>query len=219
MLSVLAADLALVVVPSLVTAGISRRRWHVDASVRAVPWGVLIGAIGVLLSRLIGFVPGLLSGSTMEMKQTGAKVATKVRTLRFRMFLGLGLGVVCWFISQAVPTHGDALTLWAHDAALAGMLIAFVGGPVDLLPLSFLSGGTLFRHARVTWAVLLICSVTAFVTLVVPQPSYWLNLGHRVTWWLVVASLAMVTALVIVVLAHRIERTRVLAEEAGTAPA
>ena len=219
MLSVIAADLAIVVLPAVLTARVSRRRWRVEASVRAVPWGVLIGILGVAISRLIGFVPGLLSGSTMEMKQPHASVVDKVRTLRFRTVLALVLGAVCWIVSQLVSTTGNVVTLWAHDAAIAGMIVAFVGAPVDLLPLSFMAGGTLFRHARRTWAALLICAVTAFVALVVPQPSYWLKLGHRVTWWLIVASLAIVTTLVVVVVLHRREQAKAAAEELGPAQA
>ena len=206
--SILAANLLGVYLPYRLTAEVSRRLWSAPAAVHPAPWGLVICGVGVGMSRLIGFIPGLLTGSTIRFDQSRASVRERVRMQRLRTGMTLGLALVFWIGATGIPGAGSSATLCAHDACVTGAVIALTSTLVELLPLSYFAGGLLYTHARRSWAILLTAAVFGFLLVVVPQPHYWLYVGARETWWITIAAVVGATTALIMLALHRHDARR-----------
>lgn len=189
-------------VPCLISMRIARRRWGIRGKLRAAPIGILVGLAGVVVSRIIGFIPGLLSGSTVRFLQSGDKTKhADVQVLQ--SCITLAISGLSWLGASVVPGHGNALVMLVHDALISTCIITIVGTALDMIPLGFLSGGVLFAERRRAWLLLTVVSTVAFCVVVLPQPSFWINVGDDVGWWMTVAAVASVAAVAVIVLMQR----------------
>ena len=205
------------VVPCLVVIHVARARYGTTGRLRATPFGLVIGAAGVLVSRLLGFLPGLLGGSSMTYDQPQYEQAERVWLARLKVVLVLSAAALCWLGLSLIPAHRSLIELFFHDAAVIGASAAVTGTVLDLVPFAVFGGSLLFRHARRSWAALMLVSATAFFLLVVPQPRYWLFVGPRVLWWVIVATIVIFSAVTLLaVLQWKREKAEVMADHAAT---
>ncbi len=159
-LGTLAAFVALTLVGTGTTALMLRRAQPgIGISVRALPGALLVAAACVLVSRMIGFLPGYLYGIlagvavavVLSKRQEGRAAATGAA-------LAAVVGLGAWLAWSAThPSLGSAPTLGAvaGDAALATLFIAGLEGLVfALAPMRFLAGEKVFRWNRWVWSAL-----------------------------------------------------------------
>ncbi len=192
--------------PFVIAGERGKRMWGVSSTVSAAPWGLLICALGVGVSRALSFVPGLLTGSTVQSEPDGPTAEQQVKLEQLEATTSLAVGAVSWALYQSVPASGSWLTLCVHDAAAAGTIVAFTTTFLTMLPLSYFPGGVLFQRARRSWVVLTAAAALAFLLVVVPQPRYWLYVGSRQTWWATIAAVMIGVVVLIMVTLHRAER-------------
>ncbi|HWU32714.1 MAG TPA: hypothetical protein VN108_07565, partial [Marmoricola sp.] len=181
-------------VPCFIIIKIATRRFGTAGRLRATPFGLVIGAGGVLLSRILGFLPGLLGGSTMTYDEPEYRHGERVWLARVKVGLVLTAAGLCWVALSAIPEHGSMATLFFHDAAVIGAAAAITGTVLDLVPFAVFGGSLLFHHAHKTWALYMAISAIAFFLLVVPQPRYWLFVGSKVLGWMIIAIVVIFTA-------------------------
>lgn len=203
LLSSTAALVIQTLVPCLVIIRIARVRYKTAGRIRATPFGLLIGAIGVVASRVMGFLPGLLAGSSVTYDEPTYKDNEKVWLHRLKIMLVLAVGALCWVGVWLVPTHGNPPTLFLRDAVVIVSASAFTSTVLELLPFAVFGGSHLWHHARITWVVLMTAAAAGFFLLVVPQPRYWLFVGPRLMWWSIIAIVVIFTAVGLVALVQR----------------
>ncbi len=147
---------------SAAVAGLYRRgrgdstEWHLHA----LPLGLGIAAVCVLVSRLTGFHPGYFYGLVC-----GVAFATHLGKRETGHVTALGatatmaVAVLAWFGWAVVnPLAGarDAFTpLVVIDDFLAALFVGgLVGNVVGLLPFKSLAGGNLIQWNRIAWAAI-----------------------------------------------------------------
>jgi hypothetical protein len=132
-----------------------------------VPATLLVGAVCVLISRLVGYLPGYLYGlvigyaflATIEPRQEG-------RAGTLGAWWMLALAFASWLTLGAVRVPGIQETIPGAivEACLAAVMVAGVEGVVfALMPLRFLPGELAFRWQRLPWAVIYGIGLFAFV--------------------------------------------------------
>lgn len=210
--SVLIAEAIIVLLPALISAGLARRK-GVTTFIGGTPWGVAVCIAGVVLSRALRFLPGIFAGSVVRYEQDHASIPQKVNGTRTKMLITLGIGGLCWIASSSVHPDRAWWALCLKDSISAVTLMAFTGCLLDLVPLTYQSGGLLFHHARRSWTALCVVVLTVFLMVVVPQPNYWLYVGGRTTWWMIIAGVVVGIGLVIIAIAERAERRKAEREE------
>ncbi len=160
--SYLATGLAIMVSLSVVPLVdyLYRRRRGLDRSwhFHAIPMGLAVAAICVLVSRLSDFQPGYFYGLVC-----GIVFATQLRrnqqghVAALGALVYLGLGVVAWFLWAVIrgPAQfpGAAPPLILLDDVLASVFVGgVVGNVLALLPLRFTPGGTVSSWHKGAWA-------------------------------------------------------------------
>jgi hypothetical protein len=159
-LAVVLSILVGVLVGGAVGAGYRRLRHHpVEVSLHALPAGLAVAAICVLISRLSSFEPGYLYGviaglafqGTLAQHEQGHAVALSAIAM-------LGVAVVAWLIwvpvgrAAAAPGAPFGVVL-AADLLGSVFVGGLVGQVISLLPLRFLAGATLMEWNRLAWAL------------------------------------------------------------------
>jgi hypothetical protein len=159
--------------PTLVLRRVKAKEW---GRLRALPLALLIGIGCVVLSRLIGFLPGYLYGivlgvaftrevSDQQEANEGAVASTFV----------LALAVGSWVMLGLVRAGSGAGVLTdLVEAALATVVVSgFEALTIGLLPLGGMPGKALFDRKKLWWIVIWGLSVLAFFhALVNPQSGY-----------------------------------------------
>ena len=136
------------------------RRRPTHAKLRAIPAGIAIAVVSVLISRLCHFQPGYLYGIVCGVA-FAHKLAKKeeAHVVGLESMATLVAAVVAWI--AFVPVDAAALhpgaSFWVAlvDDWLASIFVGgLVGVTIGLLPLRFLPGGTLVKWNRVAWAAM-----------------------------------------------------------------
>jgi hypothetical protein len=215
--SIAIAQLVCGAVPFWIAAGTARRFWKVPARIRTLPLGLVIGLVGVTMSRFIGFVPGLLAGAVLGLAASRATTRHLTRLEQIEAGSSLVIAAIAWPLTSLIPTDQGALLVFAHDAAVAVTISAILGTLIDLLPFAGFPGALLKEQARWSWVTLTVVTWAAFVVFVVPQSRYWLDVGDGVSRWLGIAVIAGLAGLAVVLLLHRSEarRARAMADAVG----
>lgn len=140
-------------------AKVYRRARGVDTGghLHALPAGLVVAGVCVLLSRSTHFTPGYLYGVIFGVAFT-AKLTRSVESVGIVVATTatLTLAVLAWILW--IPAHDRTL----GDSANPGLILAvdvlasmvvggFVGSVIGLFPLRFLNGGTLFTWNRGVW--------------------------------------------------------------------
>jgi hypothetical protein len=159
--AVVLAILVGLTVPALVNMAYRRAR-HLGhhAVLHALPAGLAVGALCVLVSRLSQFQPGYLYGviagivftDTLARKEQGHAVA-------FAMLTSISIAVIAWLLWIPVHTAAtgqSAAVLLVLVTDFLGALFAggLVGSVLSLLPFRFLPGGALLAWHKGAWAAL-----------------------------------------------------------------
>jgi hypothetical protein len=159
-LGTLVAFVGLTLVGTGTTALMLRRAQPgIGLSVRALPGALLVAGACVLVSRLIGFLPGYLYGilagvavaAVLSKREEGRAAATGAA---LTAVAGLGAWLA-WSATHPSLGSNPTLAAVAGDAALATLFIAGLEGLVfSLFPMRFLAGEKVFRWNRWVWSLL-----------------------------------------------------------------
>ncbi|MGQ0849578.1 MAG: FGLLP motif-containing membrane protein, partial [Actinomycetota bacterium] len=145
---------------------------------QALPIALVVGAGCVILSRLVGFVPGYLYGIVLAMvfsHEVGEDAETSELTFASTFLLVIALS--SWVGLGAVRADGGGKWSEVMESALAmSTVAAFEGLVFGLLPIHGMPGRILFQRRRWLWAVIWGLAVLAFFhVLVNPQSGYLVN--------------------------------------------
>lgn len=161
-LTMIATGLALLVTvgAGYVAGRTYRARVHatVAAHLQALPAGLLVAALCVVVSRIAHFQPGYLYGVVCGAVFAGSLKRREAGQLTvISSSLMLAVSVAAWFfwvpVNHAATHHGAFLGTILLDDLLASVFVAGITGTViSLLPLRFMPGQTLYDWHRGAWA-------------------------------------------------------------------
>jgi hypothetical protein len=159
------------------------------------PAGVLIiAALCVLISRIVGFLPGYLYGLILGYRFAVAlDRRDEARAWAAAGWWMLALAVVSWLTLGAVRMPGLEASVPAEIAAtvLAALVTAGIEAIVfELVPVRFLPGDLVFRHRRVQWALLFALGVFAFAWIILNPANGFLGTGAGVSLFAAVGLFA-----------------------------
>lgn len=149
-------------------------RWRL----RALPSGLLVAALCVLISRLTSFQPGYLYGviggvafaQALSSREEGAAVAVV-------SIVTLVISVLAWLawvpVSAAAVAHPQSFGPALLENYLAALFVSgMVGLLIGLVPVRFLPGEKLLRLHRLVWAsVFAVVSFAVLEVMLRPQSS------------------------------------------------
>jgi hypothetical protein len=149
-----------VVISGLVTGGYHRVRkhGHVPYKLEALPVGLLIGAVCVVISRSTGFEPGYLYGVICGIAFTRPLAKHEEgHVVALGAWVKVVLAIVAWLV-WATITHdatkpGSFFGIVLVDDFLASLFVSsLVGTVISLFPLRFLPGHKLQSWHKGVWA-------------------------------------------------------------------
>ncbi|TWF75496.1 hypothetical protein FHX44_111380 [Pseudonocardia hierapolitana] len=144
--------------------------WGVRCHVGPVPGFLLLGAVGVVLSRALGLEPGLVLGTLIAFRtarplrsdEEGPAVALAATALT-------ALGGAAWILREPLVTAAGAPGTFLADTVATALTATSVSAAANLLfalvPLSFLPGAALLRWSPGLWALFACTGGFAFVHL------------------------------------------------------
>ncbi|MFZ0667034.1 MAG: FGLLP motif-containing membrane protein [Acidimicrobiales bacterium] len=156
--------------PALAAASYRKlRHKRAHFSFRAIPAGLLVALVSVYISRVTDFQPGYFYGLVC-----GIAFAHKLgedeegHVVSLESAATLIASFVAWLafipIDKIALKPGANVGVALVDDFLASLVVGgIVGIAIELLPLRFLPGGTLFKWNRVVWAILLAIPVFGIV--------------------------------------------------------
>jgi len=143
--------------------------YPVHTYLHALPLGLGVAALCVVVSRLTNFEPGYLYGvvvsiafvETLEERHNAHLTAISSLST-------LGVALVAWFlwipVNHFALEHGGNILLAIVDDVLASIFIGgLVGTVIGLLPLEFMPGGTLAKWRKDVWAIVFFIAVFLLV--------------------------------------------------------
>ncbi len=156
-LATTAATLVAVFIPVAVAIAYRRiRGLPQQRRLTALPSGLLIAALCVLISRISDFQPGYLYGcvcgvafsQTLEVRDRG-----KAALLGVAVTLTVAVGAwLAWTpLQNDIASAGDGVVL-AADVLGAVFSGGLVGTVIGMIPVGFLNGGKVFAWNRIAWA-------------------------------------------------------------------
>jgi hypothetical protein len=152
--------------------------------------------VGVVLSRLLEFTPGVLLGLFLGLGLVGATtVAQRAKATLVQVGVVFSLALLGWVgysILVATTTPDTFATTLAFDTLVVvtaeGLTALFVG----LLPIRMLIGPGILDYSKTLWALVYALVATAFVLIVLP--SAWGEIDGPVwTWVIVLVGFAVVS--------------------------
>ncbi len=147
--------------------------------VRILHGSLIVGAVTVLISRLVGFTPGYVYGLLAVL--VFRKTLDQRRQGRMSALISLFVFAVClaaWFIrvpvSSAARQPDPNVGILILEAALGGIfLFGLESLLVDLLPMRFLDGSRIKAWSRAIWGTLLAFGLFVLVhVLLIPGSGY-----------------------------------------------
>jgi len=155
-----------------------RRRLDIKWELHAIPLGLGVAAICVLISRLSAFEPGYFYGLVC-----GVVFATRLRrheqghVAAIGALTYLGVGLIAWFLWAAV--HGPAgfagaapPLIFLDDLCASVFVGGIVGNVLALLPLRFTLGGSVMSWHKGVWAAVFgIAGFGVIQVLLHPEPG------------------------------------------------
>ncbi len=146
---------------------------------------LLIVLIAVILSRIVGFEPGMVFGLVVGLT-FGASLASS-RNARVKL-IGLGwaftIGVVGWVGYSLLAGVSGWLPIFAAETFSALAVSSLAALPVALLPIAGLDGGVLFRWNRWVWAGIYAAATFVFFLVLMPMPFSWGEVGTPLATWI-----------------------------------
>ena len=173
-----------------VSAGFARHGLRVRAVPSARPTVLVLTAVSVMVSRVVGLEPGFVFGAVIAL-QLGATLSARrsARLVVVSTSTLLALGLAAWAVQNALRAgaveHPDVFSALLLDTATAVTVCALSGPIVSLLPMRFLDGPALFRRSKTAWALLYAVSAAAFGFVLLPLPDAWSAIGGDQLLWFV----------------------------------
>jgi hypothetical protein len=160
-----------------------RKKYDVTRHFEALPAGLAIAALCVILSRVSDFQPGYLYGvvcgvafaGTLKKNENGHLVA-------LGHLATIAVAVIAWFVwvpvNHAAQHHTGIFPLVILDDLLASLFVGgLVGSVINLIPVRFMPGHTLASWHRGAWMA--VFGIAAFgMTEIVVFPSRHNHAGH-----------------------------------------
>jgi hypothetical protein len=163
----------------------SARHLSHDWYLRAIPSGLVVGVVCVLVSRLTHFAPGYLYGVLGGAVFAGALAKrTEGRAETVTMLAGLAVALGAWIafepVAHAANSAHPSLGVLVADSFLAALFIGGIEGMLfSLIPLRFLPGHRVKQWGWLPWALLTGLTLYVFVHgLLTPAQGY---LGRSTT--------------------------------------
>jgi len=135
-----------------------RHREH-EARLQALPFGLAVAALCVVISRLADFRPGYLYGvvagvafgTALGKRENGHVVALATLTT-------MAVAILAWLawvpVNAAAAQDGAGFAVTFADDLLGALFVGgLVGSVIGLIPLNFMPGGALAAWHRGVWAV------------------------------------------------------------------
>ncbi len=173
-----------------ITGVILRRRWNITSVIELEPFGLIVALLGVILSRLLDFTPGLLIGLVLGLTlSASATLKDEVREVLIWAATVLGISMASWVVyslmSGVVAANTFAGSLF-DDSLVAVSVEGISGLVIGLLPIGYLDGASLFRGAKVRWALTYLVALVAFFLIVLPSGQLWGQIDGPFWIWLTV---------------------------------
>ncbi|GAA3739190.1 hypothetical protein GCM10022239_13430 [Leifsonia bigeumensis] len=173
-----------------ITGIILKRRWSIASVIELEPFGLVVALVGVILSRLLDFTPGLLVGLVLGLSlSASATLKDEVREVLIWAAIVLGISVASWVVYSlmngvvAPNTFAGAL----FDDSLVAVAVEGISGLViGLLPIGYLDGASLFRGGKVRWTLTYLVALVAFFLIVLPSGQLWGQIDGPFWIWLTV---------------------------------
>ena len=160
-----------------------RKKYDVTRHFEALPAGLAIAALCVVLSRLSNFQPGYLYGVVCGVAFAGTLAKNESGHLVALGHLAtIAVAVVAWFVwvpvNHSALHHPGVFPLVILDDLLASLFVGgLVGSVINLIPVRFMPGHTLASWHRGAWMA--VFGVAAFgMTEIVLFPSRHNHAGH-----------------------------------------
>lgn len=173
-----------------VTSLILRRRWSITSVIELQPLGLVVALVGVILSRVLDFAPGLLIGLVLGLSlSAGASAKDEVRAVLVWVGVVLGLAITSWLVysfgSLGSEPGNFAIALF-DDSVVAIATEGISGLVIGLLPIGLLDGRTVFHHSRRLWLCTYTAVLISFFVIVVPSGALWGDIDGNFWIWLTV---------------------------------
>jgi hypothetical protein len=160
-----------------------RKKYDVTRHFEALPAGLAIAALCVVLSRISGFQPGYLYGVVCGVAFAGTLAKNESGHLVALGHLAtIAVAVIAWFVwvpvNHTALHHPGVFPLVILDDLLASLFVGgLVGSVINLIPVRFMPGHTLASWHRGAWMA--VFGVAAFgMTEIVLFPSRHNHAGH-----------------------------------------
>lgn len=144
------------------------RRWHkypTSTYLRALPFGLGVAALCVIVSRISHFQPGYLYGIVVSFAFVGSlKDRHNAHLITISTLTTLSVALLAWFawipVNHLALEHGSNFLVIILDDILGSIFVGgLVGTVVGLLPLEGLPGGHLTKWRRGVWAAVFFLAV------------------------------------------------------------
>jgi hypothetical protein len=160
-----------------------RKKYDVTRHFEALPAGLAIAALCVVLSRISNFQPGYLYGVVCGVAFAGTLAKNESGHLVALGHLAtIAVAVIAWFVwvpvNHAALHHPGVFPLVILDDLLASLFVGgLVGSVINLIPVRFMPGHTLASWHRGAWMA--VFGIAAFgMTEIVLFPSRHNHAGH-----------------------------------------
>ncbi|HEY3924865.1 MAG TPA: FGLLP motif-containing membrane protein [Acidothermaceae bacterium] len=160
-----------------------RKKYDVTRHFEALPAGLAIAALCVVLSRISDFQPGYLYGVVCGVAFAGTLAKNESGHLVALGHLAtIAVAVIAWFVwvpvNHTALHHPGVFPLVILDDLLASLFVGgLVGSVINLIPVRFMPGHTLASWHRGAWMA--VFGVAAFgMTEIVLFPSRHNHAGH-----------------------------------------
>lgn len=180
---------------SAVTGAVVGRRWGLRTVIEIQPLGIILAVVGVLISRLLDFSPGILIGLLIGIALVGKVTkADEGRTAIVKAAVVWVFSVLAWGLYSILsgPLTGSSfagnLTVETMVAITAEGLTALL---IGLLPFKFLEGSAIWNHNKILWAAIWLAAAASWVLIVLPQ-NFGAIQGSLWIWGVVVGAFAVV---------------------------
>jgi hypothetical protein len=134
------------------------KRYGVPAAIRVFPIGVAVALMCVVLTRVTGFVPGLMYGFVASHTIIGQAHLTKEQEGKQVFFPAIALLAAClgaWLLADPLRNFSESEDTW-WSAIPEGMAIGLFASGLQtlfflLIPIRFMEGHKLFQWNKPAW--------------------------------------------------------------------
>ncbi|MBN9607666.1 MAG: hypothetical protein J0G30_13775 [Actinomycetales bacterium] len=207
---------------SWVNGRIARRLWDVEPEIDLKPMLAIFSVLGVVISRLTGFSPGILLGVVIGLAIVRGSKRGELGVMLLQTGSIVAVAVLAWFGYSALGANGPATdfgTALLHDTLAAITDEALSGAAVAILPLAFLEGRVLWERSKLAWVATFLVIETVFCLIVLPTALEQTDASQIGIWYLALAIFGALTFALWFVMVRRERRHAHAAAAAGRADA